>query len=74
MEGNTIQRTMLGKVENYSNSKNWGFILGDDGRRYYVSKGKINKESIPSGTLQKGCTVEFRTGEGNRAYGVSYYK
>lgn len=74
MEGNTMQRMMLGKVESYSDSKGWGFIRGDDGRRYYVSRGGINKQSIPSGSLYAGCTVEFRTGEGNRVHNVGYYK
>ncbi len=63
---------MIGKVESYSAAKNWGFIRGDDMRRYYVSKGNINRESIPSRALSVGCSVEFSTGEGNKALNVRY--
>lgn len=63
---------MMGKVESYSAAKNWGFIRGDDGRRYYVSRGNIDRERIPSGALSAGYGVEFSTGEGNKAINVRY--
>lgn len=63
---------MMGKVESYSAAKNWGFIRGDDGRRYYISRGNINRERIPSGALNAGCSVEFNTREGNKAFNVRY--
>lgn len=63
---------MMGKVESYSAAKNWGFIRGDDGRRYYVSRGNINRERVPSRALSAGCSVEFSTGEGNKALNVRY--
>lgn len=63
---------MIGQVESYSDARRWGFIRGDDMRRYYVSRGNIDKKSIPSGTLHPGSTVEFNVGEGNRAFNVRY--
>lgn len=63
---------MIGQVESYSSAKNWGFIRGDDGRRYYIPRGNINRQSIPSGALAPGDTVEFQTGEGNKAFNVGY--
>lgn len=63
---------MIGQVKSYSDAKGWGFIRGDDGRRYYVSRGNISREKIPSGTLYPGYTVEFNAGEGNKAFNVRY--
>ncbi len=60
---------MLGKVSTYDSRKGWGFIHGDDGRRYYVSQGNI---SLPSRCLYPGYTVEFSVREGNRALNVRY--
>ena len=63
---------MLGKVESFNDAKGWGFIRGDDGRRYYVSRGNISRDKIPSRTLSSGYSVEFSTGEGNKAFNVGY--
>lgn len=60
---------MLGKVFTYSSRKGWGFIYGDDGRRYYVSRGNVRTRS---GSLTAGYAVEFSRGEGNRAVNVRY--
>ena len=63
---------MIGQVESYSDAKRYGFIRGDDGRKYYVSRGNIDKNRVPSGVLHPGNTVEFNTGEGNKAFNVKY--
>ena len=64
---------MIGRVESYNPRKGYGFIQGDDGRRYYVSSGNINKNSIRSGSLSSGYCVSFNTEKiGNKAYDVSY--
>lgn len=63
---------MIGRVESYSDAKSYGFIRGDDGRKYYVSRGNIDKNRIPSRVLHPGSTVEFYTGEGNKAFKVRY--
>lgn len=68
-----IKKYMIGKVENYSPRKGYGFIMGDDGKRYYVSSGNIDKNNIRSGQLASGYTVSFNTGKaGNKAYDVRY--
>ncbi len=46
---------MHGKVIRFG--KGWGFIRGDDDRRYYVKSGDIR---VPSGFLATGSQVEFR--------------
>ena len=60
---------MLGKVENYDPKKGYGFIHGDDGKKYFVPYCSVN---TASGSLSAGYTVEFNTGEGNRAFNVRY--
>lgn len=64
---------MLGKVENYDPKKGYGFIRGDDGKRYYVSSGNIDRSSVRSKCLASGYSVSFNIGEvGNKAYDVRY--
>ena len=60
---------MMGKVSKYNSKEGWGFICGDDRRRYYVSQGNV---CTRSGSLAAGYTVEFSRGEGNRALNVRY--
>lgn len=64
---------MIGRVESYNPRKGYGFIMGDDGRRYYISSGNIDRNSIRSGSLVSGYGVIFNTGKiGNKAYDVRY--
>lgn len=58
---------MIGKVENYNPKKGYGFILGDDGRKYFVPYCNVK---TASGSLSAGYTVEFSRGDGNRAMNV----
>lgn len=58
---------MFGKVESYDTRKGYGFIRGDDNRRYFVPYCNVNTRS---GGLLPGYSVEFNTGEGNKAFNV----
>ena len=49
--------------------KGFGFISGDDGRDYSVPYCNVK---TASGSLVAGYTVEFNTGDGNRAMNVRY--
>ncbi len=49
--------------------KGFGFISGDDGRDYFVPYCNVK---TASGSLVAGYTVEFNTGDGNRAMNVRY--
>lgn len=60
---------MLGKVENYDPKKGYGFIRGDDGKKYFVPYCNVN---TVSGILSAGYTVEFNIGQGNKAFNVRY--
>lgn len=60
---------MLGKVRKYDPKKGFGFISGDDGRDYFVPYCNVK---TASGSLVAGYTVEFNTGDGNRAMNVRY--
>jgi len=50
---------MIGKVESYDAKKGYGFIRGDDGKRYFVPY--VNVKTA-SGSLMAGYTVDFNTG------------
>lgn len=52
---------MYGKVSRFE--KGWGFIQGDNGKRYYVSSGEIR---VPSGILAVGSHVDFRPSTNDR--------
>lgn len=56
---------IYGRVDTFSREKRWGFITGDDGRRYYVSSSDIK---IPSKALDAGYSVVFTATCGNRGY------
>lgn len=58
-------KRIYGRVETFDRQKRWGFIAGDDGRRYYVSSGSIN---VPSKTLDAGYSVVFTATCNNRGY------
>lgn len=60
---------MIGKVEMYNPKKGYGFIRGDDGRKYFVPYCSVKTRSS---TLEAGYTVEFNQGEGNKALNVRY--
>ena len=62
-------RRMLGKVKRYDPKKGFGFIRGDDGREYFVPWCNVRTASK---SLVAGYTVEFNTGDGNRAMNVRY--
>ena len=58
---------MIGKVEKYNRQKGFGFIRGDDGKRYFVPNCNVKTRSR---ALNAGTTVEFNIGEGNKALNV----
>lgn len=62
---------MIGQVKMYNASRGFGFITGDDGRDYFVPYCNINKDSIPSGSLTKGYTVEFTAGKNDKGFAAS---
>ena len=59
---------MFGKVDSFDSKKRYGFILGDDGRRYFVHSGSIN---IPSGNLDRGYMVSFTPTLSSRGYAAA---
>lgn len=61
---------MIGKVEKYDRRRGFGFINGDDGKKYFVPYCSVKTQS---GVLEPGCTVEFNVGEGNKALNVRYF-
>lgn len=62
---------MIGQVRTYSGKRGFGFITGDDGKDYFVPYCNINRESIPSGNLSEGYTVEFTAGKNDKGYVAS---
>ena len=60
---------MIGRVESYSPRKGYGFIMGDDGKKYFVPY--CNVKTV-SGSLAAGYAVTFNTGAGNKAYDVRF--
>lgn len=56
---------MFGKVESYNPKKGFGFILGDDGLRYFVPYCNVK---TASGSLGAGYQVEFTGGRNERGY------
>lgn len=61
---------MFGKVVAYYPDKGYGFIQGDDGKKYFAPCSEVK---TASGVLEKGYTAEFTLPtSGNRAYNVRY--
>lgn len=59
---------MIGKVETYNSRRGFGFILGDDGKRYFVPYCNVK---TASGALAGGYTVEFLAGRNEYGYVAS---
>lgn len=53
---------MFGRVSNYFNDKNYGFIRGEDGISYFIHKSKLNGEK-----LERGYYVFFRSFQNDRS-------
>ncbi len=56
---------MFGKVKMYDPKKGYGFILGDDGKDYFVPYCNVK---TASGILEKGYGVKFNVGKNDRGY------
>jgi len=53
---------MKGKVKFFDHEKEFGFIIGDDGKDYFVHKTGL-QDNV---TLEEGNSVEFSTEKGDR--------
>lgn len=53
---------MKGKVKFFNNEKEFGFIIGDDGKDYFVHKSGL-EEGL---TLHENDEVEFTSEKGDR--------
>jgi cold shock protein len=53
---------MKGTVKFFNNSKGFGFILGEDGKEYFVHQSGLN-EGV---NLNDNDSVEFETEQGDR--------
>jgi len=53
---------MKGKVKFFNLEKEFGFIVGDDGKDYFVHKSGLEEDV----TLDTNDAVEFSTEEGDR--------
>jgi CspA family cold shock protein len=53
---------MKGKVKFFNNEKEFGFIIGDDGKDYFVHKSGL-EEGL---TLNENDEVEFTSEKGDR--------
>lgn len=56
---------MFGKVVQFDNAKRYGFIVGDDGTRFYFRASDVK---TPSGYMEKGSSVEFQASTNDRGY------
>ena len=50
-----------GKVKWYDQEKNYGFIVSNSGKEFFV-----HKTDVSVGALDKGVAVEFEIGEGKK--------
>jgi cold shock protein len=53
---------MKGKVKFFNREKEFGFIIGDDGKDYFVHKSGLENNS----TLSENDVVEFSVEKGDR--------
>ena len=53
---------MKGKVKFFNREKEFGFIIGDDGKDYFVHKSGLQASVI----IQEDDSVEFSTEKGDR--------
>ena len=53
---------MKGKVKFFNHEKEFGFIVGDDGKDYFVHKTGLEDGT----TIDQDDTVEFSTEQGDR--------
>jgi len=53
---------MKGKVKFFNSEKEFGFIIGDDGKDYFVHKTGLQDDI----TLNEGDSVEFSSEQGDR--------
>lgn len=68
-----MENRIYGRVEAFDRKKRYGFITGDDGRKYFVHSNDIN---VPSKSLDSGYSVIFTPAcreRGYRAENVELY-
>lgn len=53
---------MKGKVKFFNNEKGFGFIIGDDGKDYFMHKSSLQDDE----TVDEDDSVEFSVEEGDR--------
>jgi CspA family cold shock protein len=53
---------MKGKVKFFNREKGFGFIIGDDGKDYFVHESGLEKDV----TIDEDDSVEFSTEQGDR--------
>ena len=56
------EKTMKGTVKFFDSEKEFGFIIGEDGKEYFVHKTGL-KEDV---TIEKEDSVTFETEKGDR--------
>ena len=61
------EKKMIGKVEKYYPQRGFGFIIGDDGKKYFAPYCNVKTASK---SLSAGYTVQFNIGSGNNALNV----
>jgi len=54
---------MKGKVKFFNHEKEFGFIIGDDGKDYFVHKSALEDGLT---TLDENDSVEFTAGKGDK--------
>lgn len=54
---------MVGKVKWFNEKKGFGFILGEDGKDYFLHFSKINKDGFKTVVEGEEVTFEVENGE-----------
>lgn len=57
-----VDCTMKGKVKFFNETKGFGFIIGDDGKQYFVHSTGLK----PGVSLREGDSVTFEVEEGDK--------